>query len=251
MVSVNGSVLWSQELDGVLGFSTTGQALYSAGPIGGRFFGQKLKSHSLSGATLRAISLTTTTTTTTTTSAAAPRFPSDVRGAVMIGDGSSLVVVTDRQLRRVTVGPSTAIAWVQSLTESYMSEFTGLHAFDANRVIVSQANGGFQLVNVANGSVQYVFDPVAMAANNGRTRDEWARYRMFLDDEANHALLFDGTATGYAVDLSTGSLEEVAFDVSAPPGSVVVPKLDRRRFPIIGPTNIRVRTVSPISSNPP
>jgi len=247
MVSVNGSVLWSQELDGVLGFSTTGQALYSAGPIGGRFFGQKLKSHSLSGATLRAISLTTTTTTT---SAAAPRFPSDVRGAVMIGDGGSLVVVTDRQLRRVTVGPSTAVAWVQSLTESYMSEFTGLRAFDANRVIVSQANGGFQLINLANGSVQYVFDLVAMAANNGRTRDAWAAYRMFLDDEANHALLFDGTATGYAVDLNTGSLEEVVLDVSAPPGTVVVPKLDRRRFPIIGPTNIRVRTVSPLSPNP-
>jgi len=241
MISANGAILWTQQQNRGFGFSTTGQALYSQGPIGGRFFGRTVMTHSLSGTVLRNVTINSSTSST-----AVPADINDLRGAVLVGDGGSVVLITQRQIRRVATGTPPTSLWVRTLTESYLPEFTGVHAFDSNRVIAQQANGGFQLIRVADGSVEYVFDPAVMAVSTdhpGKTRDEWAAYNLFADATANSAVLFDGKTSGYTLDLTTGTLTERSFDVSASPGSVVVPKFEAGRIVILGPTQVRVRKI--------
>lgn len=238
MLNAAGSVLWSQEGPRQFAFSTSGAALLSTS-AGGRYLGPVLQAHNSGGTLIGTLSLVVGAA-----GAESQRYE-EPRGACLVEAGESVIVATRTALARYSFSSPPTLQWT-SQNQSCTKAYTGARVFDVTRVVAERSDGGFELVRVADGVVEYTFDPAAMdqADNNpAMTRNDWASYQVYPGSTPDTATLFNRTSSAFSLNLRTGVCTPLPVDVSTPAGHEVRRQIDGGRMVVLGANEVRIRPV--------
>lgn len=235
IVKSNGTVAWSKTME-IVRPSTTGTHLLEI-QRGGRIYGKKVWVYDLAGNRIKEMSFESSL-------AGDPNFSGFLTGVALVGDGSSIIAALRHRVWRLTFGTSPTTIWDNFLNPSCGVEYGELRTFDANRIVVNTSKGGFQIIRISDGVIEYSFDPDLMVGNSvnpSMTKEDWLGYKPYPGPTPNTATLFKQTSSGFTLDISTGTLTPVSVNVTVSPTHVVRKGIYDRRLVILNNYQICIR----------
>ena len=240
MLDSSGEILWTQESNRSFHFSTTGEVLSAVESVGRRYLGPVVNVHTQQGTYIKELSVDRSEDD-------GPYSGEQLRGLVLEGDGNSVIVATKDRVWRMTFDANPTTLWSVPRTDCEAA-YIRTRVLDAERVVAERSDGGFEVLRVADGTVEYEFDPETLDESDGdeeMTRSDWASYHAYAGVTPDTATLFNQTANGYTLNFATGELAPLKIDVSVAPGQVVRERVGDQRLVILGATQGRVREIAP------
>lgn len=235
MMAVDGAVLWTRDAGRHFSFSTTGEVLGTVGPLTTHWLGPVVERFALDGSCDTRLEFVSSC-------GPGPRDSEFLVNAVLVGDGSSAVVAGRWAVKRVSFSQPPTVMWTAT-SGTGTTELTFLRTLDSSHVVAERGDGGFLIIRLADGTVDYTFDPETMDENDGdpvMTRDDRASYAVFSGASEGTAILFNRTYNAYSLNIATGAMTPLAANVNTAPGEVVRDRVISGRMVIVGSRQVRI-----------
>ena len=225
LIDGQGAIRWSKNDNRSFYFSSTGEVIYAwqSGDEGGR--SSVLEIFDIAGTSVRRVD------------AGKPLL-----AGLTLGTGDRVVLGIGHSVIAINPSAGATPVWRIDLPDSD-PPLLSFRPVGPGRFIVDLGYGQFKVVN-RDGLVEFNYVPAVLAQNSpSRTQDDYAQYEAYAGPSANTLLLYDGTARGLLLNLSTRELTAKQIDATVPPGFTLGRGIGAHKLVLLGSNSIRIRTI--------